>query len=227
MKASRVVITLSMLLCATGLVTLADDVSVESAPKHHQIGEQIAQTLRRAGLPDWLAVMAISTLPVVELRGAVPVGHLFKMNPCLVYVLAVAGNMLPVPLILLLLRPASEFLMQFRLCKWFFEWLFARARRKSADIEKYEILGLAIFVAIPLPATGGWTGAVAAFIMGMSFQHAMLSILLGVMIAGGIMTVLSLMGWVGAIIAAVALLGVGVSGMWAWLRREQTPAASP
>jgi uncharacterized membrane protein len=198
-----------------------------STAAHNPVGERIAGALRKAGLPDELVVMLISALPIVELRGAVPVGHLFKMNPWLVYFLAVLGNMLPIPFILLLLGPLSKFCMQFKLGRAFFEWLFARTRRKSVQIEKYETLGLTIFVAIPLPATGGWTGAMAAFLMGMSFRHAMLSILLGVMIAGVIMTVLSLMGWLGAIIATVALIGMVVSGLWAWLKRENAPAAAP
>ena len=211
-----------LLLVAIAVIIGGPAVWAETAPASHEhIGEKIARGLRRAGLPDELVVMVISAMPVVELRGAIPVGHLFKMNPWLVYFLAVVGNMIPVPLILLFLKPVSEFLMRFPLGKKFFDWLFARTRRKSADIEKYETLGLAIFVAIPLPATGGWTGALAAFLMGMKFHHAMWSILLGVMIAGVIMTVLSLMGWVGAVIATVALCGVAASGLWAWLRREE------
>jgi uncharacterized membrane protein len=194
--------------------------SLAEPPGHASIAERIARILRRSGLPDELAVVTISALPIVELRGAIPVGHLFKMNPWLVYFLAVAGNMIPVPFILLLLGPASRFLMRFRLGRVFFEWLFARTRRKSAKIEKYETLGLTIFVAIPLPVTGGWTGALAAFLMGVKFHHAMLAILLGVMIAGVIMTVLSLMGWIGAIIAGAVLIGLAVSSLWTWMRGE-------
>lgn len=189
--------------------------------RHASIGTRIASFLRRGGLPDALVVFLISTLPIVELRGAVPVGFLFGMNPWVTYVVAVAGNMVPIPLILLFLGPVSRYGMRFRLGKWFFEWLFARTRRKSANIEKYETLGLTIFVAIPLPVTGGWTGSMAAFLMGMKFHHAMWSILLGVMIAGVIMTVLSLMGWLGALVAGVVLLGLVVSAMARWLRKEQ------
>lgn len=193
----------------------------------HSLGERIAQQLRRIGLPDAAVVTVIAALPIVELRGAIPVGHLLGMNPWLVYGLAVVGNMLPVPLILLFLKPVADFLMRWSLGRRFFDWLFARTRRKTAQIERYETLGLAIFVAIPLPATGGWTGALAAFLLGMSFRHAFLSILLGVMIAGVIMTALSLLGWLGALIAAVVLLGMAVSGLWAWLRREEQAAPPP
>ena len=191
------------------------------ADAHESIGVHIAEFLRRGGLPDSVSVFLISTLPIVELRGAVPAGHLFGMNPVVIYVVAVAGNMLPIPFILLLLGPTSRFLMRYRLGRIFFAWLFARTRRKSGRIEKYETLGLTIFVAIPLPVTGGWTGAMAAFLMGMKFHHAMWSILLGVMIAGVIMTVLALMGWLGAIIAGVVLLGLVVTSMARWLKKEE------
>jgi len=178
--------------------------------EHHESrGEKIARWLEDRGLSRTAAVAAISTLPIVELRGAVPVGIVaFDMPWWQVYLIAVAGNMLPIPFILLLLGPVSEFLMRFKIGKTFFEWLFARTRKKSASIEKYEALGLTIFVAIPLPVTGGWTGAMAAFLMGIPFWKAMLYILLGVMIAGVIMTVLSLLGWIGAIIAGIVLIGL-------------------
>ena len=199
----------------------AADPDVAHDAGHESVGLRVARFLRRSGLPDSASVFLISTLPIVELRGAVPAGHLFGMNPIVTFVVAVAGNMVPVPFILLFLGPISRFLMRFRLGKAFFGWLFARTRRKSANIEKYETLGLMIFVAIPLPVTGGWTGAMAAFLMGMKFHHAMWSILLGVIIAGVIMTVLSLMGWLGAIIAGVVLLGLVVTSMAQWLKKEQ------
>ncbi len=127
--------------------------------------------------------------------------------------MAVAGNMLPIPFILLLLGPVSKFLMRFALGRKFFDWLFARTRRKSASIEKYEALGLTLFVAIPLPVTGGWTGAMAAFLMGIPFWKSMLYILMGVMIAGVIMTILALLGWIGAFIAGAVLLALAAGAV--------------
>jgi uncharacterized membrane protein len=187
-------------------------VCAETDP-HESHGEKIAVWLKEKGVSKPAAVAAISTLPIVELRGAVPVGiAAFQMPWWQVYLIAVAGNMIPIPFILLLLGPLSGFCMRFKLGRTFFEWLFARTRKKSADIEKYEALGLTVFVAIPLPVTGGWTGAMAAFLMGIPFWKAMLYILLGVMIAGVIMTALSLMGWIGAAIAGIVLIGLaGVS----------------
>ncbi|MBC8205913.1 MAG: small multi-drug export protein [Kiritimatiellales bacterium] len=197
------------LFALTCLVLLgASPVRAESEA-HESRGEKIAVWLEEKGLSRSTAVAAISTLPIVELRGAVPVGvNVFRMPWWQVYLIAVAGNMIPIPFILLLLGPLSRFCMRFKIGKKFFDWLFARTRKKSASIEKYEALGLTIFVAIPLPVTGGWTGAMVAFLMGIPFWKAMLYILLGVMIAGAIMTALSLLGWMGAAIAGVVLIGL-------------------
>ena len=81
-------------------------------------------------------------------------------------------------------------------------------------IEKYERIGLVLFVAIPLPITGAWTGSIASVLLGMSFKRALLSIFLGVLIAGTIVTCLTLLGWVGAVIAGVALCVLAILGMW-------------
>ncbi len=184
-------------------------------PEHEMHrGEKIARWMEEKGLSRTASVAAISTLPIVELRGAVPVGIVaFEMPWWKVYLIAVVGNMIPIPFILLLLGPVSKFLMRFAIGKRFFDWLFARTRRKSASIEKYEALGLTLFVAIPLPVTGGWTGAMAAFLMGIPFGKAMLYILMGVMIAGVIMTILALLGWIGAFIAGAVLLALVASAV--------------
>ena len=220
---------------------IAEDVSGpdDHGEGHVSIGQRIADSMRKLGLPDELIIVAISTLPIVELRGAIPVGHVLlahddeqdsspadswsvKLKRALyVYVLAVFGNMIPIPFILLLLGPISNLMMKCKLGQAFFDWLFARTRRKTANIEKYESIGLTIFVAIPLPVTGGWTGSMAAFLMGIKFHHAMLCILLGVMIAGLIMTALSLLGWLGAIIAAVVLIGLAVSAVLGMFKKEE------
>ena len=187
---------------------------------HASSGQKIADALREKGLSKDAVIVAISTLPIVELRGAIPVGHVLfpdtdpttrlgrddLRRSARIFLYAVLGNMLPVPFILLLLGPVSNLCMKVPVGKKFFDWLFARTRRKTADIEKYETLGLTVFVAIPLPATGAWTGAMAGWLLGMSFAHSLLSIFLGVLIAGVVMTALALLGWIGAAIAGVVLL---------------------
>jgi uncharacterized membrane protein len=210
------------------------------ATGHVSTGQKLANHLRAAGLSDDAIIVAISTLPIVELRGAIPVGHVLAADSSAgetpaplsarlatsgrILFLAVLGNMIPVPLILWFLGPLSEWARRWPAGRRLIDWLFARTRKKSAEIEKYETLGLMIFVAIPLPATGAWTGAMAAFLMGLSFRHAMVSIFLGVVIAGLIMTVLSLLGWWGAAIAAVALLTMAAGWVAAAMKRKP-PAA--
>lgn len=199
-----------------------------------RIGEAVAGFLHDdLGLSYDLAIAAISTLPIVELRGAIPVGHLLLprdpstrrlgaddlKRSARIFLWAVLGNMIPVPFILLLLGPVSNLCMKVPIGKRFFEWLFARTRHKTASVEKYETLGLTVFVAIPLPVTGAWTGAMAAFLMGLSFPHAMISIFLGVLIAGVIMTVLSLMGWLGAAIAGAVLIALFVGALAKGLKK--------
>lgn len=184
--------------------------------EHESRGEKIADWLGNRGVPEDAAIMAISMLPIVELRGAIPAGHFIKevapmpmgdkWKPSVkIYLLAVLGNMIPVPFILLLLGPCSKILMKVGWGERVLDWLFERTRKKTANIAKYEALGLTLFVAVPLPVTGAWTGAMAAFLMGTSFAQSMVCILLGVMIAGVIMTLLSLLGWMGAVIAGVVL----------------------
>ena len=204
---------------------------------HASTGQKIADVLREKGLSKGAAIVAISTLPIVELRGAIPVGHVLipdadkstrlglddLRRSARIFLYAVLGNMLPVPFILLLLGPVSSLCMKVPVGKKFFDWLFARTRRKTADIEKYEFWGLAIFVAIPLPATGAWTGAMAGWLLGLNFFRSLLSIFLGVLIAGVVMTALALLGWIGATIAGVVLLALFLGALARALRGQ--PAA--
>lgn len=192
---------------------------------HQSTGQKIAEALREQGMSKDLTIVAISTLPIVELRGAIPVGHILLPDTdtstrlgmddlrrsARIFLWAVLGNMIPVPFILLLLGPVSALCMKVPIGKRFFDWLFARTRRKTASVEKYQTLGLTVFVAIPLPVTGAWTGSMAAFLLGLSLPHAMISIFLGVLIAGVIMTTLALLGWIGAAIAGIVLISLFVS----------------
>ncbi len=161
------------------------------------VGCRIADYLEERNISQEFTVVLISTLPIVELRGAIPVAHLMGMNPVVAYLLAVAGNMVPVIPLLLFLGPVSSFCIRFKYGKMFFDWFYERARKKSKKVEKYETLGLSLFVAIPLPITGAWTGCAIALIMGIRSRHAFWAIFLGVMTSGFIMTALCLLGWWG------------------------------
>lgn len=169
-------------------------------------GERIAEGLRAKGLSPELVVLVVAMLPIVELRGAVPIGNnLFHLPLWKTSLLAIAGNLLPIFLVLLFLERMVIFLSRFSLFRRFFDWLFRRTRRKSGVIQRFEFWGLVIFVGIPLPATGAWTGSVAAVLLGMGYGRALLGIFLGILMAAVIVTALSLLGVLGAMIAGVGL----------------------
>lgn len=143
---------------------------------------------------ETIYIFLISMLPVIELRGAIPVGiaALGRNWAVLVYVVAVLGNMVPVPFILVYIRRIFHFLRDKN--QWanrIITKLEKKAHLKGNMVSKYRYLGLLILVAIPLPGTGAWTGALVAALMDMRLRVAVPVILAGVMIAGMIMTLLS------------------------------------
>jgi uncharacterized membrane protein len=143
-------------------------------------------------LPPPLAVFLVAMLPVFELRGAIPAGYAMGMtNPYQIYALAVLGNFVPVLPILLLLGPAEKHLRRFRTMDRFFDWLFKRTVSRSDVIKRYESLGLILFVAIPLPMTGAWTGSVAAYLFKLPLRLAIPCIILGILIAGVVVSLVS------------------------------------
>lgn len=147
---------------------------------------------------SYLAVIALSMIPLAELRGAIPVAHFVYHYPLWkAFVVAVIGNMIPIPFILWFLGPASDWLRKHsKLMERFFTWLFARTRKKlEKQYELYAEVALAVFVAIPLPLTGAWSGAVAAFIFDIPYRKALFWIFMGVLGAGV------------AVTAVVALVG--------------------
>ena len=160
------------------------------------------EDLINLGFARELVVIVTSALLILELRGGIPVAMTLLDFPWYyAYLLAVIGNLLPVPFILLFLDGATRLLSKIRFFDRMLNWLFERTRRRGKIIQKYERIGLVLFVAIPLPITGAWTGALAAVLFGMKFKHAFLSIVIGVLIAGAIVTCLS-------------YFGLAIVGMW-------------
>lgn len=163
--------------------------------------EQIIEALRAHGLPPEAVTVAISALPIIELRGAIPWAlTLGGLEWPRAYLLSVLGNIIPVVPLLLFLGPVSTWLRRVGVMDRFFEWLFARTRKRSGAIERYGALGLVLFVAVPLPVTGAWTGSAAAFLFGIPFHKALLLIAAGVAIAGIIVTA--------AVLGGVSLGGI-------------------
>ena len=155
--------------------------------------EKILELL--SALPKEVVTVIIAALPISELRGSIPVAYLvMEMPMAKAVLLSYLGNMLPVIPLLLLLEPISERLRHFHLWRRFFDWLFERTKKRAVVVERYEALGLILLVAIPLPATGAWTGCIAASLFKIKFKYAFPAILLGVIIAGIVVTILTLMG---------------------------------
>lgn len=166
-------------------------------------------------MSEELQVILIAASPILELRGAIPVAIIqFDFSWYYALTLAVIGNLLPVPFILLFLKAITRALSRIAFFNRLLGWLFERTRRRGRIVERYKRIGLVLFVAIPLPITGAWTGSLVAVIFGLKLKTAFLSILVGVFIAGVIVTCLSLLGWVGAVIAGLALGGLAISGLW-------------
>ena len=147
-------------------------------------------------IPSWLVIILISMLPIVELRGAIPVAlSVYNMNPYMVFPLAVIGNMIPVPFILLFFGYAEKYLRKYKSFDRFFSRLFEKTRKKAdMKIKRYETLGLLAFVAVPLPFTGAWTGALIAYLFGLKFWKSVFVIFAGVIIAGFIVTAVCITG---------------------------------
>lgn len=173
----------------------------------------VVERILQSGLKGPITVFLISMLPVSELRGAIPVAiHTFNMSIFKSYVISVIGNLIPPVLILSFLGPFSKFLSKWSFFKHFFNWLFLHTKSRSLIVEKYKTLGLTIFVALPLPITGAWTGSIAAFLLGMEFKYAMTGILIGVLTAGVIVTLISYFSLMGVIIGVILLLSIAGIG---------------
>ena len=154
-----------------------------------EMKDNIASFVSDLSLNNELITSLLAMLPITELRFSIPYGTFaldLEWQSALLW--SLVGNLLPVPFILLLLDPAQKILNRIGFMKKFFEWLFARTRRRSKVVENYRVLGLALFVAIPLPVTGAWTGSVAAYIFGIRFIPSIIAITLGICIAGTIVT---------------------------------------
>ena len=134
----------------------------------------------------------VSMIPVVELRGGVPFGVTAGLGVPAAYLAAVIGNLLPIPFIIVYIRRIFQWMRQkFPRLDRMVDALERKAHLKGKTISRYKYLGLAIFVAIPLPGTGAWTGALAAAFLDMPLRRAMPAIILGVLTAGIVISILT------------------------------------
>lgn len=141
-------------------------------------------TLQETVLGQALITFFVAMLPVIELRGAIPIGVSMGLNLWQALAASILGNMLPVPFIILFVRRVFEWLrVKSPRLESFVSKMESRAEGKWEQVHRYELLGLMILVAIPLPGTGAWTGALIAALMDIRLKNAVPAILLGVIIA--------------------------------------------
>jgi uncharacterized membrane protein len=146
-----------------------------------------------------MIVFVISMVPILELRGGLLAASVLNIDIVKAIWLCVIGNIIPVPFILLLITPIFNWLKKTKTFRPLVEKLESRAMGKSDQIEKYEFWGLVLFVGIPLPGTGAWTGSLIASLLGVKFKKAFPAVILGIAMATVIMSIVSY-GLLGAII---------------------------
>jgi len=149
--------------------------------------------LLNAVLSQKLLVMFIAAIPLAELRGSMPYAmFVLKMKWQEAFILSVIGNFIPVIPFLLFLEAFAHRLMKYPRWNRLFTWTFNRTRKRSSVIERFEAVGLALFVGVPLPLTGAWSGCIAAFLFRIPLRLAIPSITAGILIAAVVVTLVCL-----------------------------------
>lgn len=151
------------------------------------------------GLDKNLIIFIISCMPILELRGGLIAATLLGLNPITSFIICFIGNLLPIPFILYFITPLFNKLKKTKLLSKFVTKLENKANSKKDKIEKSEFIGLLLFVGIPLPGTGAWTGTLIASMINMNKKKALLAAFLGVVLAGIIMMIVSY-GLIGSLI---------------------------
>lgn len=150
---------------------------------------QLIETLKGSTAGEALLTFLVAMVPVIELRGAIPLGVSLGLHPWVAMIVSIVGNMIPVPFIILFIRQIFKWMREYmpRL-EGFISRLERRAEGKWDRVHKYSFLGLLLLVAIPLPGTGAWTGALVAALLDMRMRSALPSIFAGVLVAGFLVT---------------------------------------
>lgn len=142
-------------------------------------------------IPAELTIFVVSLMPVLELRGGMIAARLLGVGFLKAFMICFVGNMLPIPFILLFIQKIFELLRKFKFFERIIVKLEAKTERNKEKVLRYKSWGLLVFVAIPLPGTGGWTGALMAALLGVEFKRSLPIITLGVFIAGVIMSLIT------------------------------------
>jgi len=163
-------------------------------------------------LPFWFRIFFFSMVPFFEARYIVPIAIDQGWLWWHVFPIAVLGNMLPIPFVLLFFKYVEKWLRKYNSWSRLMDWLFTRTRRRAdSKIRRYEYLGLLIYVALPLPFTGAWTGALIAYLFDLKFFKSLITIFIGVLISTSIMTVVALTNInLSYIVAGIIIAGVAM-----------------
>lgn len=140
------------------------------------------------GLNKDLTVFIISMIPILELRGGLIAAKVLSIPYVRALILCIIGNIIPIPFILLFINKIFEWLKNFKITRGIVEKLEKRAMGKSESIQKYEFLGILLFVGIPLPGTGAWTGSLIAALLRVKLRKAVPAVFLGIVLAAAIMS---------------------------------------
>ncbi|MDR1453114.1 MAG: small multi-drug export protein [Candidatus Margulisbacteria bacterium] len=143
---------------------------------------------------NWLIVFALSAAPLLELRASIPYGFLVGLSPLTVLFLSIVGSWLPAFFIVFALEHIEPFLRKIKFLDALLDRIYAKTRAKSAQIQKWEFWGLVLFIGVPLPGTGVWTGALAGYLLGLGRRKIILAALLGTTLAGLAMTLILTLG---------------------------------
>ena len=142
-------------------------------------------------IPEELTIFIISLFPVLEIRGGMIAARLLEVDFFKAFIICYAGNMLPIPFILLFIRRIFKFLRRFDFMNKIIDRLESKGEKNREKVLRYKAWGLLTFVAIPIPGTGGWTGALIAALLDLRMKKALPIIALGVFVAGLIMSLLT------------------------------------
>ena len=156
----------------------------------NNIAIAIKDALLAWGIPHQMITALISMIPLIELRGSILVAGILKLPFIQTYLAAVIGNMIPIPIILFFIEKIFAWMKKIKYISKFPVWIENKALKKADQINKYGYWGLFLFVAIPLPGTGAWTGSLLAVLLGLKRGKSLFFILLGVMSAGLVMSLL-------------------------------------
>ncbi len=150
----------------------------------------LAQIISNLGAGKALATLVVSMLPIIELRGAIPIGVALGLPVWQAALISIVGNLLPAPFIIAFIRVVMDWLnTKSRHMQNFVAWLERKGTGEKADrVRKYEFVGLILFVAIPLPGTGAWTGSLVAALLDVRMRRALPAVIIGVLIAAVIVS---------------------------------------